>query len=368
MKQLFSFVQKEFHHIFRDRRTMLIVLGMPIVQILLFGFAINMDVENIQTAVYDPSGDPTSQQIIRRVAAHPYFIVKVKASSHQEIEYLLRRGEIDLAILFEPHFQSGLIHSGKSQIMLVTDASDPNVGTIASNYVTAIIAGYQREARDISKVPYMIDVESKLLYNAELNSSYTFVPGVMGLVLMIICTIMTSISIVREKEQGTMEVLYASPLKHSTVLLAKTIPYLTLSFINLLSILLLARFVLDVPLNGSLLLLLSLSLLYILLSLSLGLLISTLVKTQVAAVFISGLGLILPLLLLSGMIFPISNMPLLLQWFSHIIPARWYISAVRKIMIEGLGIMRVFNEIIILTGMSVVLILASLKSAKNRLE
>jgi ABC-type multidrug transport system, permease component len=368
MKQFFSFVQKEFWHILRDRRTMLIVLGMPVVQILLFGFAINMDVENIRTAVYDPSNDAASQQIIRRISAHPYFIVKDEASSMSEIDDLLRKGNIDVAIIFEKDFQSNLIHSGESQIQILTDASDPNFGTIAASYATAVVSEYQKEMMGIQRIPYAINVESKLLFNPELRSSYTFVPGVMGLVLMLICAIMTSISIVREKEHGTMEVLYASPLKHTTVLFAKATPYLVLSVINLISILLLSVFVLDVPIKGSLTLLVLTAILYIFLSLSLGLLISTLAQTQVVAVLISGLGLILPLLMLSGMIFPIDNMPPLLQWVSAAIPARWYISIVRKIMIEGLGFISVVKEISILIGMCTVLISLSLISAKNRLK
>lgn len=368
MKQFISFVKKEFLHIFRDRRTMLIVLGMPVVQILLFGFAINMDVQNIRTAVFDPSHDAASQQIIRRVAAHPYFNMVAETNSMEDVQNMLKRGEIDMAVVFEKDFQSNLIHSGISQIQIITDASDPNIGTIATNYALAVIGEYQKEMMANEKIPYLIDVKSKLLYNSEMRSAFTFVPGVMGLVLMVICAIMTSLSIVREKERGTMEVLLASPLKHSTVLIAKTMPYLALSFINLISILLLAVFVLDVPIRGNLLLLIGVSLLFIFLSLSLGLLISSLVKKQVSAVLIAGIGLMMPVLVLSGMIFPISNMPLPLQWLSVAVPARWYISAVRKIMIEGLGFLHVYKEIIILIVTSAGLMILSLTNIKSRLE
>ena len=368
LTQFIAFVKKEFYHIFRDGRTMLILLGMPIVQILLFGFAINMDVQHIPTAVFDPSHDAASQQIIRRVTANPYFDMREEAASIDEIQDLLRRGDIQIALVFEKDFQSTLIHSGKAQIQVITDASDPNVGTISANYVMAIIGEYQREMSGLHSTPYHIEVQSKLLYNPQMKSAYTFVPGIMGLVLMIICAIMTSISIVREKERGTMEVLLAAPLKPRTVLVAKTIPYLALSFINLITILLLAYFVLHVPIRGNLALLTAVSILFIFLSLSLGLLISTLVQKQLSAVMISGIGLMMPVLILSGMIFPIDNMPWALQWLSTLVPARWFITAVRKIMIEGLGFLSVWKEITILLGMSAFLIILSIINIKPRME
>lgn len=221
---------------------------------------------------------------------------------------------------------------------------------------------------NLQQIPYEISVTSKLHYNPEMKSSFTFVPGIMGLVLMIICTIMTSISIVREKEMGTMEVLLASPLNSATILLSKTIPYLVLSIVNLITILLLSVYVLKVPIVGSLLLLISVSVLFIFLSLSLGLLISTLVQTQVTAIIISGIGLMMPVLILSGMIFPISNMPVFLQWLSALVPARWYISAVKKIMIQGLGFFAVAKEVAILIGMIVALVLMSIRNIKPRME
>ena len=368
MKQFFSFVRKEFYHIIRDRRTMLIVLGMPVMQILLFGFAINMDVKNVRTAIYESGVDESSRQIVEHIAANPYFVMKGTTQSMDEIEVMLRRGEIEVAVVFEDNFQTNLVHTGKAQIQIISDASDPNTGSIASNYVMAIIGNYQKEMMGINRIPYNIEVESTLLYNPELQSSYAFVPGVMGLIIMLICTIMTSVSIVREKERGTMEVLLASPLKPTTVLFAKAIPYLALSIVNLISILLLAVFVLHVPIKGSLLLLLAISTIYIFLSLAIGLMISTLVKPQVTAILISGIGMIMPVLILSGMIFPIGNMPDILQWISAIVPARWFIAAAKKIMIEGLGATSILKETLILLGMSTLLMFLSIINIKIRLE
>ena len=361
MKQFFSFVHKEFYHILRDGRTMLILLGMPVVQILLFGFAINMEVQHIRTVVFDPAQDAATRDITERLMANPYFHMQGYVYSPDEINKLLQRGETDVAIVYEQNFNENLVHSKKAQLQIIADASNPNTGTIVANYVTAIVSEYRPH------IPYRIEVENKLLYNPEMKSAYTFVPGIMGLVLMIICAIMTSISIVREKERGTMEVLLASPLKPGTVLISKTVPYLALSFINLITILLLSYFVLDVPIQGNLALLIAVSVLFIFLALSLGLLISTLVQTQVTAVLISGIGLKMPTLILSGMIFPIDNMPEPLQWASSVVPARWYIAAVKKVMIEGLGFTHVAKEVGILAGMVVFLIGASIAKIKNRL-
>ena len=368
MKQFIAFVKKEFYHISRDRRTMLILLGMPVVQILIFGFAINMEVQNIRIAIFEPQADVYTQDIKARVEASPYFILKDAPHSIQEVDERLRKGEIDIALIFPNNFHDDLIHSGTSQAQIITDSSDPNIGTISTNYLRAIIGKQQMEWMSLQQIPYQINVTSKLHYNPEMKSAYTFVPGIMGLVLMIICAIMTSISIVREKEKGTMEVLLASPIKSTTILISKTIPYLALSIVNLATILLLSVYVLKVPIVGSLFLLIFVSILFIFLSLSLGLLISTLVQTQEVAIIISGIGLMMPVLILSGMIFPISNMPVVLQWLSALVPARWFIEAVKKIMIQGLGFASVIKEVSILIGMISVIVLLSIKKIKTRLE
>lgn len=368
MKQFFAFVKKEFFHILRDRRTLLILLGMPVVQILLFGFAINMDVQNVRTIVYAPSHEEITANITQRIASNPNIDFKGEAFSFHEVESMIRKGEVEMAVIFDPNFNTNLTKARKAQIQILTDASDPNIGTISTNYIMAIIGEYQQEIMGIRHIPYQIDVKSRLLYNSEMKSAYTFVPGIMGLVLMIICSIMTSISIVREKERGTMEVLLASPLKPTTVLISKTIPYLVLSFVNLVTILLLSVFVLDVPIRGNIALLVGVSTLYIFLALSLGLLISTMVRTQVVAVIVSGIGLLMPLLILSGMIFPIDNMPQILRVLSVFIPARWFIDAVRKIMIEGLGFYHIWKEVVILLGMTVFLVVLSIKNIKSRLQ
>ena len=331
MKQFIAFVRKEFFHIFRDRRTMLILLGMPIVQIILFGFAITTEVKNVRVAVLDPSNDVVTRQIIDRVDASEYFTVIRSLYSPEEADHFFRKGDIDM-------YAANII-SMTGQEML-----PPGVRTSA------------------------IVPQVKLLYNPQMKSAYNFVPGVMGLILMMICAMMTSISIVREKETGTMDVLLVSPVKPLFIILAKAVPYFVLSFVNLITILLLSVYVLHVPVAGSLFWLVVVSLLFIFVSLALGLLISTVTHTQVAAMLVSGLMLMMPTMLLSGMIFPVESMPVILQSISTVIPARWYIQAVRKLMIEGVDISLVLTEIGILAVMAVLLITVSFKKFKNRLE
>ncbi|WP_455586393.1 ABC transporter permease [Bacteroides sp.] len=367
MKQFIAFVRKEFYHIFRDRRTKLILLGMPVVQIILFGFAISTEVKNVHVAVLDPSNDVMTRRIIDRIDASEYFTVDRLLHSPQELETAFREGAIELAVVFGVNF-ADRIYTGDAQIQIVADATDPNMATTRTNYASGIIASAQQEMipAEVSVATIVPDV--KLLYNPQMKSAYNFVPGVMGLILMLICAMMTSISIVREKETGTMEILLVSPVKPLFVILSKAVPYFVLSFVNLITILLLSVYVLDVPVAGSLFWLIIVSLLFIFVSLALGLLISSVTQTQVAAMLGSGLVLMMPTMMLSGMIFPVESMPVILQVISDILPARWYIQAVRKLMIEGVDVVLVMKEIVILAFMAVLLITVSFKKFKNRLE
>lgn len=367
MKQFIAFVRKEFYHIFRDRRTMLILLGMPVVQIILFGFAISTEVKNVRVVILDPSNDVMTRRIVDRIDASEYFTVERLVHSPEEMETMFREGDADLAVVFSTRFADG-IYTGESQIQLVADATDPNMATTRTNYAAGIIASVQQEMLPPDRSVATVIPDMKLLYNPQVKSTYNFVPGVMGLILMLICAMMTSISIVREKETGTMEILLVSPVKPLFVILSKAVPYFVLSFINLVTILLLSVYVLHVPVAGSLFWLIVVSLLFIFVSLALGLLISSVTRTQVAAMLASGLILMMPTMILSGMIFPIESMPLVLQIISDVLPARWYIQAVRKLMIEGVDITLVLKEVGILALMATVLITISFKKFKNRLE
>ena len=340
----------------------MILLGMPVLQIILFGFAITTELNHSRVAVLDPSKDAVTTRITERIDENRYFSVVKELSSASDIETVFRHDEADIVVAFTPDFAANL-STGEAGIQLVVDATDPNTGNMMAGYVQGIVGQALQSGTQSSPI-----VQTHLLFNPQMKSAYNFVPGVMGLILMLICAMMTSISIVREKETGTMEVLLVSPIRPIFIILAKAVPYLVLSCVNLATILLLSVYVLHVPVEGSLWTLSFLSLLLIAVALSLGLLISCVVQNQVAAMIVSGMGLMMPVMLLSGMIFPIESMPAVLQWISNIIPARWYIQAVKKVMIEGLGMAAVWHEALILSGMAALLIGLSLKKFKERLE
>lgn len=368
MKQFIAFVKKEFYHIFRDRRTMLILLVMPMVQILLFGFAITTEVKNVRIAVFDPSKDVSTQHIKERFQASEYFTIAKELIKPDDINNVFKSGEIDMVIVFSENFADNLLHTGEATIQLIADGTEPNQASMLTGYASGILGSYQQELMKEYKIPFQIVPEVKMLYNPQAKSAYNFVPGVMGLILILICAMMTSIAIVREKETGTMEILLSSPLKPIYIILAKAVPYLILSLVNLITILLLSVYVLEVPIAGSLFWLMTVSFIFIFLALSLGLLISTMVNTQMAAMLASGMGLMMPVMLLSGMMFPIESMPEILQWISSIVPARWYIEAVKKIMIQGVEIQYVVKELSILVTMTIALVLISLCQFKTRLN
>ena len=364
---LLSFIKKEFLHIFRDSRTMLIALGMPVVQIILFGFALTTEVKNVSVAVFDPSHDISTQRIISRLQASEYFDMTQVVHTASDLNSVFNEGKAELAVVFSDRFDETLMHTGKASVQLIVDATDPNQATMLAGYASNIIADYQQELLREHRIPFLIEAEMQMLYNPQTKSAYNFVPGVMGLILTLICAMLTSIAIVREKETGTMEVLLVSPVKPIFIIMAKVAPYFTLSVINIVSILLLSVFVLGVPISGSLFWLSVVSLVFIIVVLSLGIFISSVVTTQVTAMLVSGMMLLVPVLLLSGMIFPIENMPVILQWLSNIIPARWFIDAVRKVMIEGLDVSHVIKELAVLVGMAVFLITVSVKKFNIRL-
>lgn len=367
MKQLLTFIRKEFHHILRDKKTMLVLFGLPTVQLLIFGFAITNETRNSSIAVLDNAKDEATQNIITRIESSKYFDVDRTLITNQQIENAFKTGKIKLTVIFQQNFQNELAHSNKAQIQLIADATDPNQATTLVNYASAIILDYQSELNQQNTLPYTINTEMRMLYNPELKGAYTSVPGVMGMILLLISTMMTSISIVKEKELGTMEILLVSPMKPLLVILSKAIPYFIVSLVNIATILLLSVFVLGMPIQGSMVLLIAVTILYLLCALSLGLLISTVTTSQLAAMLISLLGLMLPVVMLSGYAFPIANMPIILQVISNIVPAKWYIIMVKSVMIKGMGVAGVWKESLIIIGMTLFFLLISLKRFKVRL-
>jgi ABC-2 type transport system permease protein len=367
MKQFIIFVKKEFFHVLRDRKTLLILFGLPIVQILIFGFALTNEVKNSKIIIADHAKDPASQQLITKIEASNYFEIERSVISRNEIENEFKNGKTRAAILFPKNFNHDLLHQNKAQLQVITDASDPNIATTLTNYLSSIVSDYQSGLNETSAQRYRILTETRMLYNPQLKGEHNFVPGVMALVLMLVCVMMTAIFIVKEKETGTMEILLVSPFKPLLVILSKAVPYLVLSLVNVASILLLSVFVLKLPINGSVVLLFAESTLFIITCLSLGLLISVRTQSQQVAMLISLMGMLLPTLLFSGFMFPIENMPKALQWISNAIPAKWFYIIVKSIMIKGVGFAAIWKETLILLGITLFLIAVSLKNFKTRL-
>ena len=359
MKEFWSFIIKETQHIMRDRRTMMILFGMPIILMLIFGFAISTDVRNVRTIVVMSQIDHQTQRMINALDESEYFKVLYKVHTPAEAEQLIRNQKADMGIVFSTDFASK--HGG---VQLITDGTDPNMAQQYNNYASQIM-GTQLMNVMQRKSPSAIAL--KMLYNPQMKSSYNFVPGIMGILLMLICAMMTSISIVREKERGTMEVLLVSPVRPFLIILAKAVPYLVLAFVVLLAILLMSRFVLFVPIAGSLWLILLVSTIYIFMALSLGLLISTIAKTQMAALLMSAVMLLMPCTMLSGMMFPIESMPHVLQWVAALIPPRYYISAMRKLLIMGVSFRYVLPEVVTLLGMTTLFLTVALLKFNKRL-
>ena len=349
MKQFIAFVIKETKHILRDKRTMLILFGMPVVMMLLFGFAITTDVKNVRTVVVTSEMSPRTQQAVERLAQSEYFIITQTVNTPREAEQLIRSQKADMALVFTQN----------RGMQIMVDGSDPNMAQQWTNYAQQTLSPLNS---------HLSPLTSHLLYNPQMRSAYNFVPAIMGMLLMLICAMMTSISIVREKEKGTMEVLLVSPVRPLMVIVAKAIPYLVLAFGILITILLMARFVLGVPVAGSLFWILVVSTIYILLALSLGLLISNIAQTQLVALLMSAMVLLMPVVMLSGMIFPVESMPQVLQWLAAVVPPRYYISAMRKLMIMGVGIENLVHEVAVLVGMTVVVLAIALKKFDVRLK
>ena len=357
MKQFIAFVIKETKHILRDKRTMLILFGMPVVMMLLFGFAITTDVKNVRTVVVTSEMSPRTQQAVERLAQSEYFVITQTVNTPREAEQLIRSQKADMSLTPSPSPKGE--GSSNLQWQIMVDGSDPNMAQQWTTYAQQTMAAANSS---------LFTIHSSLLYNPQMKSAYNFVPAIMGMLLMLICAMMTSISIVREKEKGTMEVLLVSPVRPLMVIIAKAVPYLVLAFAILITILLMARFVLGVPLAGSQFWILAVSTLYILLALSLGLLISNVAQTQLVALLLSAMVLLMPVVMLSGMLFPVESMPQVLQWLAAVVPPRYYIEAMRKLMIMGVGIGEVAHEVAVLTGMTVVLLAIALKKFKQRLE
>jgi ABC-2 type transport system permease protein len=362
-----GFIIKEFYHIFRDIRSMVVLFGMPVIQVLLFGFALSTEVKNAPVAIIDHSNDQVTRAITSKLLSSGFFILADQVPGEDHIEEVFRHGKVKEVIIFESDFATKLEKDRQAGIQVIADASDPNTANLLVSYTSAIVSDYQQEYLKGMSLPVTVKTETQMMYNPALKSIFMFVPGVITILLMLITAMMTSISIAKENEMGTMEILLVSPMRPIQIIAGKVLPYVLLAFVNALIILLLSYFVLGMPVKGNLLLLLAESLLFIVMALSLGIFISTVSKSQQMAMMLSMFALMLPTILLSGFIFPIENMPLPLQVISNLMPPRWFIIIVKSIMIKGLGFHYIWKETLIIAGMALFFIALSIKKFKVRM-
>jgi ABC-2 type transport system permease protein len=368
MNRFLAFLRKEFYHIFRDPRTLVILFGIPIAQLMLFGYVMTNEVRNVKIAIVDHSKDDVSKRLSQKLLSSGFFQLDAIATSESEYESLFRSGRVKEIIVFEPDFAVKLMKEGRASIQLLADASEPNAAQLIVNYTTSITNSFVKDEFMKTQTPPGITIKVRMLFNENMRDSYNFIPGLIAVILMLISAMMTAITIAREKEMGTMEILLASPLKPIQIILGKVVPYMILSILSALVVLTLGMLVFEVPVIGSFALLLVEILLYIFLALTLGILISTFVDSQLMAMAISGFVLMLPSILLSGFIFPIKNMPFPLQIVANLMPPRWFIEITRSVMLKGGGINEIWPNTLVLMGMSALFIFISIRKFKIRLQ
>jgi ABC-2 type transport system permease protein len=361
-----AFVVKELRHILRDRQTLAILLLLPLAQVVLFGYALRTDVNDVRVAIVDPAPDNATLALGSRFAGAGRFNVVATSPTTEPLEALFRRGEADVAVVFEPGFGAHVADGTPARVFLISDASDPNTGSTVQMYAAAVIRSYQAEIGATRGVQIMPQL--RMQYNPTLESVNLFVPGLIALVLTLVSSMMTAISLSREKERGTMEILLVSPLRPWHIIVGKVMPYLLLAFANVVTALLAAWLVFNVPFRGSLPLLLAASILYSMVGLALGVFIAARTSSQRAALLGALVGTMMPNALLSGMIFPVTSLPDWLQPITNVVPARWFIVIARGIMLKGVGVAHLWQELSVLMLMLTLLIVAAIRSFHARLD
>jgi ABC-2 type transport system permease protein len=367
MKALLGLLRKESFHILRDRRTLLVILLLPVVQVVLFGYAVRTDVDRIRLAIVDPSPDALTVELRHRIAGGGLFRIVAVLPDAERLEPLFRKGTAQAALLFDPRFSEDLQRGLSPQILIVTDSTEPNTGATIEGYLLNTIYSFQRSL-PARQAAVEIVAQPRLRFNPTAESKNLFVPGLMAFVLTIISSLMTAITLTREKETGTMEALLVSPLRPWQIIVGKVLPYLVIGFVSVVAVLLEARFVFDVPIRGSVPLLLAEGMIFIFVSLSLGVLISARSSNQRVAMTGALLGTMLPTMILSGFLFPIESMPRVLQWLSNVVPAKWFVLIARGIMLKGTGLSYLWMETLILGAMALILTALSIRSFHERLE
>ncbi len=366
MSALTGLLRKEVYHILRDRRTLAVLLLLPVVQVILFGYSIRTDVEDVRLAIVDPAPDPTTLAIRDRFSATHVFRIVAVLPSLAPLDHLFETDAAQVAVMFEPGFAARLARGESAQLLVISDATEPNSGAARQSYVAAVVQQYERDRMPAGGV--RIVTEARARFNPTRASANLFVPGLMALVLTIISALMTALSITREKESGTMEALLVSPLRPWQIIVGKVTPYLAIGFVSVLLVLAEAHLVFHVPIRGSVTLLLAEGLLFILVSLALGILISARTSSQRVAILGALMITMLPTQMLSGFIFPLESMPRVLQWIANAIPAKWFVLIARGIMLKGVGLAYLWPETLVLVAMAVVLMTAAARSFNARLQ
>ena len=362
---LSAFMAKELRHILRDRQTLIILLLLPLAMVVLFGFALRTEVNHIRTVFVDPVPDYATTALRNRFLGNGRFDLVANAGTVAAVGPLFRRGDADVAVVFEPGFASRVAAGMPARVLVISDASDPNTGSRMQAYARAVIASYQAELGS-AEGGVRIVTQTRMRFNPSLESVNLFVPGLIALVLTLVTALMTAISLSREKERGTLEILLVSPLRPWQIIVGKVLPYLGLAFANVLTALLAAWIIFGIPFRGSITLLLLTSTLYAMVGLALGVFIAARTNSQRAAMLGAMAGTMLPTTLLSGMIFPIASLPGWLQPVTLIIPARWFIVIARGIMLKGVGVRYLWEPIAVLVVMLVVLMLVAIRSFRPR--
>lgn len=364
LKTFLAFVKKETFHILRDTRTLYILFGMPIALVLIFGYTVTNEFKDASIGIVDEAKDDLSQALTEHLVSSGHFRLIDVPNNAEALENAFKAGDIKMGILIPSKFEQQFYRNKEVTVQIIADATEPNYAATLTNYASRMIGAFQQQWNEADNIPYQIDTEIRMLYNPKLIGAYNFIPGVVALILMLICAMMTSMTIAKEKEMGTMDLLLVSPLPPILIILGKVTPYVVLSFINSLVVFAMGYFIFEVPILGSLALLLGLTLLYLMVALALGILISTKAETQQTAMMTSLFTLLLPTMLLSGFIFPIPSMPMILQYISVIIPAKYFILIEKAIMLKGAGWEVVWQPTLVLLFMMTFLFMAALKNFK----
>ncbi|MCL1851215.1 MAG: ABC transporter permease [Bacteroidetes bacterium] len=367
MRAFLSILQKEFIHIGRDRVSLFLVLAMPVALILLFGFTISTEIRNARISILDQSKDTESNHLIENIIASGYFQIVSFLDNEAEIDHDFKNKQIKIAMIIPPRFEESLEQEHIANIQIINDVSDINIASILNNYLRTVFNDYINEYNQINNgFETPISIVTTMLYNSELNSVYMFVPGIITLIMIIITALMSSITLAREKETNTMNMMLITTVKKINIAIGKVIPYMLLSLLSTIFILIISVFVFQMPIKGSIGLLLFLCIIFMFTSASFGLLISAVSKNQLDAMMVTMMGLFLPTVLLSGFLFPLDNMPLFFQWLADIFPAKWFIIAIKDVMLKGANFMEIGKYLLILTGMSVVMVWFSLSQIDKR--